>query len=88
MAELFKKEEAPVRSNLPRIEKGPMELHSALDTILRASQHSRLASESSRVGGERAVARADGDMVIASNVSKLRFEGELPKRFQGVLERL
>ncbi|NYZ74102.1 hypothetical protein H0O00_03090 [Candidatus Micrarchaeota archaeon] len=91
MAETFKEKEVPKERVLPSVSRARgEEFHSPIDTIGRSASHIRLTSESARLGGARAVIRADQDMAIAKNVSDLKLEGStsLSERLQNMLASL
>lgn len=86
MSEVFAEKEKPKKRLLPAITRGE-ELHSAIDTLGRSASHIRLTSESTVLGGTKAIARAGNDMDIAANVDKTR-SIPVPERFQNLLSSL
>jgi hypothetical protein len=80
MVEIRKEMEtpAPVRRQLPTIQRDGMEFHTPIDTLSRSATHLRTPAENTRQGGSRAMARSDFDMRVARNVSEMRLEGSTP----------
>ena len=81
MAETFAERKAAAPAPVEKDElasrvimRGPVELHSPIDTLGRSAEHMRIPAE----GTYHSAAQAESKMRIASNVHNLRLEGTAP----------